>query len=63
MLAEGIEVDGASLENGLLHVTLVRPEAASVSRTIDIQTGGSNAGAIETDAEPKPRPAGRGAAA
>jgi len=63
VLAEGIEVDGASLENGLLHITLIRPEAASVSRTIEIQAGGSKAGAIETDAAPKPRPAGRGAAA
>jgi HSP20 family molecular chaperone IbpA len=60
VLAEGIEVDGASLENGLLHVTLVRPETATVSRTIEIQAGGSKAGALETDAESKSR---RGAAA
>jgi HSP20 family molecular chaperone IbpA len=60
VLAEGIEVDGASLENGLLHITLVRPETATVSRTIEIQAGGSKAGALETDAESKSR---RGAAA
>ena len=39
VLAEGIEVHGASLENGLLHITLVRPEPATVSRTIEIKVG------------------------
>jgi HSP20 family molecular chaperone IbpA len=37
VLAEGIQVDGASLENGLLHIALSRPEPASVSRTVDIK--------------------------
>ena len=45
VLAEGIEVHGASLENGLLHITLVRPEPATVSRTIEIKVGDA------TDAE------------
>src|ERR1700676_2715559 len=36
VLAEGIEVRGASLENGLLHIDLVRPEVESRVRTIEI---------------------------
>ena len=39
VLAEGIEVSGAHLDNGLLHVDLLRPEPASVTRTIDINAG------------------------
>ena len=39
VLAEGIEVRGASLEQGLLHITLVRPEPATVSRTVEINVG------------------------
>ena len=38
VLAEGIEVTGAALENGLLTVELARPKAESVIRTIDIRT-------------------------
>ena len=38
VLAEGIEVTGAELENGLLTVELARPKAESVIRTIDIRT-------------------------
>jgi len=38
VLAEGIEVTGAALENGLLTVDLARPKAESVIRTIDIRT-------------------------
>jgi HSP20 family molecular chaperone IbpA len=38
VLAEGIEVTGAELENGLLTVELSRPKAESVIRTIDIRT-------------------------
>ena len=37
VLAEGIEVLGATLENGLLHIDLERPEPASLSRTIEIR--------------------------
>ena len=40
VLAEGIEVSGARLDNGLLHVDLVRPAVESRVRTIEI-TGGS----------------------
>ncbi len=37
VLAEGIDVLGATLENGLLHIDLERPEPASLSRTIEIR--------------------------
>jgi HSP20 family molecular chaperone IbpA len=38
VLAEGIEVTGAALENGLLHIDLVRPEPRSKTRTIAINS-------------------------
>jgi HSP20 family molecular chaperone IbpA len=37
VLAEGIEVRGARLDNGLLHVDLVRPEVESRVRVIQIK--------------------------
>jgi HSP20 family molecular chaperone IbpA len=37
VLAEGIEVSGAWLDSGLLHIDLVRPAAESRVRTIEIQ--------------------------
>ncbi len=40
VLAEGIEVLGARLDNGLLHVDLVRREPESRVRQIRIETGG-----------------------
>jgi HSP20 family molecular chaperone IbpA len=39
VLAEGIEVSGAWLDNGLLHIDLVRPEVESRVRTVDIRSG------------------------
>jgi HSP20 family molecular chaperone IbpA len=39
VLAEGIEVSGARLDKGLLHVDLVRPEVESRVRTIAITDG------------------------
>ena len=36
ILADGIEVAGASLDNGLLNIDLVRPEVETRIRTIDI---------------------------
>jgi HSP20 family molecular chaperone IbpA len=39
VLAEGIEVSGASLDNGLLHIDLVRPEIQSRVRTVEIRSG------------------------
>jgi HSP20 family molecular chaperone IbpA len=39
VLAEGIEVASAGLENGLLHIDLQSPKPESRVRTIDIQGG------------------------
>ena len=39
VLAEGIEVKDAYLDNGLLHVDLVRPEAESRVRNVEIKSG------------------------
>jgi HSP20 family molecular chaperone IbpA len=39
VLAEGIEVTGATLENGLLAIELVRPKAEPIVRTIEIKAG------------------------
>ncbi|MCA8928030.1 MAG: Hsp20 family protein [Alphaproteobacteria bacterium] len=39
VMAEGIEVAGATMELGLLHIDLYRPEPAVRSRTIEIQNG------------------------
>ncbi len=39
VLAEGIEVSGAWLDNGLLHIDLVRPEVEGRVRTVKIQSG------------------------
>lgn len=36
VLAEGIEIVGAGMDNGLLHIDLVRPEKESRSQKIDI---------------------------
>jgi len=38
VLAEGIEVSGAWLDNGLLHVDLIRPEVESRVRTVEIKS-------------------------
>ncbi len=40
VLAEGIEVTGATLERGLLRIDLVRPRPEPKSRTIEIRTTG-----------------------
>ena len=37
VLAEGLEVTAANMENGLLHIELVRPQPVTRTRTIDIQ--------------------------
>ena len=39
VLAEGIEISGASLDNGLLHIDLIRPQPEGVTRIIDIAAG------------------------
>ena len=44
VLAEGIDVVGAALDNGLLHIDLERPEPQSRQKVIDIKAGnGSSA--------------------
>ncbi|HEY2179272.1 MAG TPA: Hsp20 family protein [Caulobacteraceae bacterium] len=40
ILADGMEVEGATLEHGLLHVDAFRPERASVVRKVPIRTAG-----------------------
>jgi HSP20 family molecular chaperone IbpA len=42
VLAEGIEVAGASLDNGLLHIELVRPTVEVRVRTVEIRQAGSS---------------------
>ena len=43
VLAEGIEVKGAWLDNGLLHIDLVRPQPEARVKTIQInRANGSN---------------------
>src|SRR5215469_5189801 len=41
VLAEGIEVSGAWLDNGLLHIDLVRPEIETKVRTVEIKRVGA----------------------
>ncbi len=50
VLAEGIEILGASLGNGLLHIDLVRPEVEPRSRTVEIhdRESGGESGATES---------------
>lgn len=40
VLADGMEVDGATLEHGLLHIDLVRPQPENRVQTIPIRTAG-----------------------
>jgi HSP20 family molecular chaperone IbpA len=42
VLAEGIEVTGAELHNGLLTVELAQPKAEPVVRNVEIRTGENN---------------------
>lgn len=44
VLAEGIEVVGAELDNGLLHVDLVRPQVEPAVKRIAIRTAASGSG-------------------
>ena len=37
LLAEGIEIDGARLDSGLLHIELTRPTTPEIVRTIAIK--------------------------
>jgi HSP20 family molecular chaperone IbpA len=51
VLAEGIEVASAWLDNGLLHIDLVRPTPESRVRTIEIKKGGAAVRTIDVDAD------------
>ena len=44
VLADGIEVTGATLDAGLLHIDLVRPRVEALTRNIEIRTPGGQAG-------------------
>jgi HSP20 family molecular chaperone IbpA len=48
VLAEGIEVTGAELRNGLLTVELTRPRAEPVVKTVEIRTGDNNPADVAT---------------
>jgi HSP20 family molecular chaperone IbpA len=54
VLAEGIEVMGAKLDNGLLSVDLERPSVEPQVRTIEIgsSSGGAESRTIETEVRP-----------
>ena len=53
LLAEGIEVTEAQLEDGLLHIDLVKPTPQSKRRTIEIQTKNAGGRAKEIAAKQK----------
>ncbi len=42
VLAEGIEITGASLDNGLLNIKFARPKVEKRTRTIEINGNGEN---------------------
>ncbi|MCU0908427.1 MAG: Hsp20 family protein [Rhodobacteraceae bacterium] len=48
LMADGVEVTGAALENGLLHVDLERTEPETVVQTIKIGAVGAQAGRMPT---------------
>ena len=47
VLAEGIEVRGAWLDNGLLHIDLMRPQIEARVRTIEIKDRATKADPVE----------------
>ena len=55
VLAEGIEVKGAWLDNGLLHIDLARPQPESRVKTIRItKTGGGTVTVLDPQTAAKP---------
>ena len=48
VLADGIEVTGAEIDNGLLHIDLARPEVETRERTIEIRSGAARAPRLKT---------------
>ena len=55
LLAEGIEVTGAEMSNGLLHVDLARPEPERHRQTIAIRDGEGEPGTSARTIEVMPR--------
>jgi HSP20 family molecular chaperone IbpA len=59
LLADGIEVTGAELDNGLLHINLERPEVEPAVRTIEILNAapedGGSAGVVDVGAKTSAR--------
>jgi len=55
VLADGIEVIGATLDAGLLNIDLVRPEVQAKVRTVEIRTADGQP-ARKDVAEPRPAP-------
>lgn len=51
VLADGIEVEGAELDNGLLYVDLVRPIAEERVRTVEIRSGNKSRKTLEAKGE------------
>ncbi len=51
VLAEGIEVRGAWLDNGLLHVDLARPQPACRVKTIEIRKPGNGVSTVVNSTE------------
>ncbi|MEQ8814449.1 MAG: Hsp20 family protein [Thalassobaculum sp.] len=51
VLAEGIKVEGAELDNGLLHIDLVRPVPETKVHTIEIRGGGKQGRTIDVKPE------------
>jgi HSP20 family molecular chaperone IbpA len=52
VLAEGIEVRNATIDNGLLHIDLDRPVPENRARTIKIETAAQNRAAATIDLGP-----------
>jgi len=59
ILAEGLEVTGARLEHGLLHIDLVRPQPEARVRTVKISSGDGAGSGKPADA-PVPLAVSRG---
>jgi len=57
VLAEGIEVRGAWMDNGLLHIDLARPQPEARVKTIRITKVGNGAAAGTTVVDAKPEQA------
>ncbi len=57
VLAQGIEARDATLDNGLLHIDLVRPLPETKAHTIEIRTAGGDSRVVPTTGAEKARKA------